>query len=81
MSQIVLPTKTVKKLEAALLEKENEKIEWIDADEARKLLGRGKELKKSTLSTYVSKGKIPTDYYKRSLNGKLWFNKKKIMGF
>ncbi len=82
MEYCVMPTKAVKKLEKFLHDKDAEKIEWIDADEARKILGRGgKELKKTTFSSYVSRGIIPPSCYKTAVNGKKLFNKKKLLGF
>lgn len=77
---VTLPTKLIRKFESALLNIEEQKIEWVDADEARKILGRGKEIKKTTFSNYVSNGRVPASFYKTGVNGKRWFNKQKLMG-
>jgi hypothetical protein len=80
MSTTVLPTKLVKKFEAALLSQEEVKTEWIDFDEARRLLSRGKEMQRKTLQNYIYSGRIPTSCYRRTPNGKLFFDKHKLMG-
>lgn len=71
----------------ALIKKACQKIlnttdEMIDEDEARMLLktSKGKPLSASTMDTYRRSGKIPRSHYTVAPTGKIFYNKKKLMG-
>lgn len=53
-----------------------QQIEWLTEQQVMELLN----IKKSTLLTYVSKGKITPDMYRVGVGGTRFYDKDKIMG-
>ena len=51
-------------------------VEWLTEKQVCELL----DIKKSTLISYVSKGKITPDMYRTGVGGTRFYHKEKIMG-
>lgn len=53
-----------------------QQVHWLTEKEVLELL----DIKKSTLATYVSKGRITPDMYRVGVGGTRFYDKDKIMG-
>jgi hypothetical protein len=82
MEAVAIPKAEWRRIVKILERMEKQTVEWIDEDEACRLLGReGKPLKTETLYTYTYTGKIPPSFYRTSpVNGKRFYDKEMLMG-
>ena len=77
MSDLVqVPRKEWLELRRLLKQASCQQTEWITEKEVMQLL----DIKKSTLATYVSKGRITPDMYRVGVGGTRFYDKDKIMG-
>lgn len=73
-----IPIKTWKKLEKLLdkLEETEVKTEWVNEEEAAKILG----IQKVTLRNYVRLGNIRHEWYRTGVGGNKFFDKEALQG-
>jgi hypothetical protein len=77
MSEVIsVPRKDWLELKRLLRQASQHQVEWITEKQVCELL----DIKKSTLISYVSKGKITMDMYRIGVNGARFYDKEKIMG-
>ena len=77
MSEVIsVPRKDWLELKRLLRQASQHQIEWITEKQVCELL----DIKKSTLISYVSKGRITMDMYRIGVNGARFYDKEKIMG-
>jgi hypothetical protein len=77
MSEVIsVPRKDWLELKRLLRQASQYQVEWITEKQVCELL----DIKKSTLISYVSKGRITMDMYRIGVNGARFYDKEKIMG-
>jgi hypothetical protein len=77
MSEVIsVPRKDWLELKRLLRQASQHQVEWITEKQVCELL----DIKKSTLISYVSKGRITMDMYRIGVNGARFYDKEKIMG-
>jgi len=77
MSEVIsVPRKDWIELKKLLKQASHAQVEWMTEKQVCELL----DIKKSTLISYVSKGKITPDMYRIGIGGTRFYDKEKIMG-